>query len=718
MFNIFSREKRPEKAPPAKRKVWPVLSTQQIAIRKLSSVLANEVEFNNVEELSRIQLEAMKLGFIFSEKATKVLARNQEIEVEVFKVLQSLVGANKAWRPFYPNFPKQVRNAHTVELFFNSVAHYWTDGQWKPQYQKESRLPLYEDVQFKEIGLSSKSDLLTVFNNLLSSNGSLAEKDNEIIYSLLNHFEEVDLLKHIPETIPFKETMCQLVAFALELGYKEIANIELSNTTDLLRIATGLSGGDVSLAENTRFKLKRRYRKWLVKNLELAISENDVKRHSNKWKRLFHCLHIGTYADAPKSQAIANKLRNEKLIGTNTVVEEALLKKDDSKILGKLLNKPGEFARRLDHLLRIFPIDKAIEIFDSFESVVGEVDTRVLIQMLGHFRHRVVNQSGNAVHGTTEASHTRVALPKGQIANVKVLKNQLKDIEPKLLISVVSLIENTLKSRFRELPPLGKVWIDPELKKCPVPIQMRSAAEGLKIIQRGTRLPMGNKNTLRFFVHWVGKDIDLSAAFLTEELKFHSEIAYYELTRGSKDGYKAVHSGDITDAPAPEGACEFIDINLDSIDTSKIRYIAMDVRVYEGLPFPLQDANVGWMMRDELGEAGEIFDARTVEQRISVSATSHSCMVAIFDVKMREVVWLDLIGSSNYLRGGNNVASNRFNIEDLLEASLNFHQVSMYDLLKIHVDARGEQVSDDNGVTTRFDREMIYSYESILANYL
>lgn len=95
-----------------------------------------------------------------------------------------------------------------------------------------------------------------------------------------------------------------------------------------------------------------------------------------------------------------------------------------------------------------------------------------------------------------------------------------------------------------------------------------------------------------------------------------------------------------------------------------------------------------------------------------------SYMIAIFDVKMREVVWLDLIGSSNYLRGGNNVASNRFNIEDLLEASLNFHQVSMYELLKLHVEARGEQDSDENNATTRFKREMIYSYESILANFL
>ncbi|MCO7223243.1 TerD family protein [Pleionea sp. CnH1-48] len=718
MFDIFKSNKEPAFDSSFKKKDWPLLSFQEIAIRKRGAIIGSSLDSVDTVELSRVQLEAMKLGYVFSEQAAKPIANDKSLEKEVFNVLQSLVGANKSWEPFYPNFPKQVANASDIELFLNSITHYWACGQWKPQYTKESRLPLFEEIKLKKIELLPKDELLSLFYELLSSNGSISEKDYEIIYSLLRLFDEAKLLENLPEEVPFKEVRCQLLAFSLELNLSRIVSMGVTNTTDVLRVATALSGGDISLAANTKFKLKRRYRKWLVLELEKVINEDDVKRHAKKWKRLFHCLHIGEYKAASKSNDIADKLRNAKLKGMNTEVEAALLKKNDVIILEKLLSKPGEFARRLDHLLRIFTEEKAQNLLAQFNEVVDQVDTRVLIQMLGHFRHRIVSQRDHIVHGKTETLHTRVALPKGQIANVKVLKSKLKDIDPRILADVVELIEKNLKERFSRLPSLGKVWIDPELAKCPVPIQMRSASEGLKIVQRGTRMPMGDKNTLRFFIHWVGEDIDLSAAFLTEKLKFHSEIAYYKLKRNSKDGYQAVHSGDITYAPAPEGACEFIDINLDSINTDEIRYIAMDIRVYEGPPFPAQEANVGWMMRDGLGEAGEVFDAKTVEQRISISATSYSCMVAMFDVKKKEVIWLDLLGTSNYLKGGNNVANNRFNIEDLLEASLNFHQVSMYDLLHLHAQARGEVVQSPIESESQFNKELIFSYEKILSEFL
>ena len=696
-----------------------LISAQEIAIRKKLSIVLPDSDFGQEESKMQLQLEAIELGFIFDEKALNALASYPHERESVFNVLHALIGADKAWRPMYPNFPKQVYQAHIVELFFNATGHYLTRGVWRPSYVKELRLPFTDEFKPKPIGLISNDEYFQIFNEMLSSNASLTNKDRDIVRSFVCTYEENILKNYLPNEIPFKETRCQLIAEGKRANMQSISQLPVSTATDVLRIAAYLSDGDISLATNTKFKLSKSQRRWLVGKLESVINADDIIRHKGKWKRLFHCLHIGTFEDAPKSKELASTLRDGKLQGHNGIIEDALINQSLGVLLEQLSKKPGEFARRADHLLRLFCADDAKTILEKFSSIITDVDTRVLVQMLGHFIHRQACQDVNQKTNNNKLKITRVAIPKGQIANVMVLKNELPMIAPIALQQLIAMIKNTLTARFSKLPKLGKVWIDSELKKSPVPLQMRTAAEGLKVVQRGTRLAMSDKNILRFFIHWVGADLDLSACFLTDDLKFHSEIAYYALTSDmSSRGYNAVHSGDITYAPAPDGACEFIDIELDSISDKTIRYIAMDVRVYEGGAFPTQQANVGWMYREKLGTEGEIFDARSVDQRISISASSHSCMVAVFDIKEREVIWLDLAGSSRKLKSGNNVANNRFNIEDLLEASLNFHQISIYELLELHALSRGEITTSKEDADLKLAADLVYQSNAINADYL
>ena len=47
----------------------------------------------------------------------------------------------------------------------------------------------------------------------------------------------------------------------------------------------------------------------------------------------------------------------------------------------------------------------------------------------------------------------------------------------------------------------------------------------------------------------------------------------------------ARHSGDFTFAPPPDGASEFIDVDLDRALELGFRYVSMDVRVYMALHF-------------------------------------------------------------------------------------------------------------------------------------
>ncbi|MDG9667985.1 hypothetical protein ONV78_09600 [Hahella sp. CR1] len=701
----------------------PRLSIQEVALRKKQALYfsSEAVGSSNApaDQVAQLQVEAMCLGFVFSDNTLQALAAGPGQREEVFLILQKLVGADKVWRPMYPNFPLQVFNASECELFFNALAHYRTHGQWLPEYVVNERMPVFEKVKLKPIGLLAGDALLRLFHDLLAANGSLAPIDKACLRTLLEYFDESLLLPQVPDKIPFKETLCQLAADAYALDKRALASTGVSNATDVLRIATHLSGGDISLATNTRFKLSKAQRKWLVGLLEPVVNETDLRRHKGKWKRLFHCLHIGTFASAPKTNALAARLREDQLQGDNRQVEAAL-EAGEANILVRLLSrKPGEFARRLDHLLRRFSIDVAKSILEAFLQKIDAVDTRVLVQLLGHFAYRQQMSDEEIAHGEMGAERARIFLPKGQIARAKVLHAALPEIDIEILQRLLIAIRKELTKRFSRLPPLGKVWIDPALRHCPTPLQMRSASEGLKIVPRGARLEMGDKNTLRFFLHWVGHDLDLSASFLTEDLKYHSSIAYYALRgKAAEVGYRAAHSGDIVEAPEPDGACEFIDIDLGSISDPSIRYIGMDVRVFSGPSLAQQNANAGWMMRRGVGEGGKVFDATTVEQRIAISAATRTCLAAFFDIKQREVIWLDLVGSSESLHRGNNAVSNASNIEQMLMAALNFRQLSLYELLSLHAQARGDMHPGAEGADMVFGRDMVFQYEQILAHFL
>ena len=318
---------------------------------------------------------------------------------------------------------------------------------------------------------------------MLASNESLSAEDkSHIEWFILN---EADLT--YLDTIPFKENMCVVAGLFMQ-SEKEISSL-VKTATDVLRLITYLSGGDVSLAENTKFKtLSRKYRRVLVNLIEKVASEEDIYRHKNKWIRAFHSLHVGDYSE--KVYALARKFRNnEKVYTFNGKVQYELENRDLQVLLKLLSQRAGEFARRLDHLYREFPVQGDV-ITEAFLKVVGDVSTKVLLQVLGHFYTRV------------QAVNQKIIFPKGNVQRAKLIKTDFAALDFKYVSSICNGIESVLVGRFAKQEDLGKVWIDPELMYCPIRSQQRSASEGLFSVARGTCLPLGNdeKNTLRFFI--------------------------------------------------------------------------------------------------------------------------------------------------------------------------------------------------------------------------
>ena len=133
-------------------------------------------------------------------------------------------------------------------------------------------------------------------------------------------------------------------------------------------------------------------------------------------------------------------------------------------------------------------------------------------------------------------------------------------------------------------------------------------------------------------------DLDLSAAFFDAGWNHVATCDFHSLRAG---GTAAVHSGDFTDAPPPDGASEFIDLNLDLLRDIGARYAVATVLSYNNVAFEdMAEAFAGVMVRSD--DTGPVFDARAVEQRFDLAGRARASVPFVVDLQARTLRWLDV----------------------------------------------------------------------------
>lgn len=689
------------------------MNALQIALEKLQAVILTSEMIQASDEASpahalTLNANMMSQGYILSESLLNTLSQCDRKVVaaladELIPLLRRLKGSHVKHQPMYPNFPDQVMQAPDIELYLNAIGHYYSFGLWKPKYEAAAREFAFEFTKFQSIDAVDEPTFRQIFSTLLGSNDSLSEHDKAILRWFLKQDYADELT--IPDDISFQENKCVVAEYLL--NKKRSLKPVVKTSTDILRIVTYLSGGDVSLAENTKFKsLPRSQRRELCKQLAYVINEEDIGRHRKKWVRLFHNLHVGDYSK--KVFKIAQKARHgEKLQSFYGDLETALLDKDFTLILHLLKQRPGEFGRRLDHVIRLASLKdwetehaakplfsfkpqepvftQQMEVVQAFLEVVDAIPTRNLTQLWGHLNTRDQDQE------------SRVIFPKGSLQQAVIIEQLQWALDSKILQALIKGIQVSLLERFEALPSLGKTWVDPRLVACPLPTQQRSASESLFTVARGTRLPFtADKDTLRLFIYWVGHDIDLSATFHDADCNMLEQVSYTNLY---SNRYQVFHSGDIT--YAPDGASEFIDIKI-SQAAQHARYLAMNVQVFSGPTFGEHETCfVGWMTRSK-PDSNEVYEPAMVEQRLDLTAACRNMMPVVFDLEKHEVIWVDLpVSRDGYAI--NNVENNQANIQQKMQAIVQSdNKISLHDLFLLHAQARGEIVTDKSEAETVF----------------
>lgn len=636
-------------------------------------------------------------GYTMSEalfdKLVHMKAKSREVVYDILvNGLKEITGADKVYNPMYPNFPESVMKKDDFELYFNAIVHYWSFGTLLPYEEKEERAPLFNTAKVKVLEAGSFNDLNDIFNNLCASKTSLSKNDVDDMIFILNSVKVT-----LPDEIPFKENAACVCRLLVDTGVDTDGSLckkYVKTATDILRLITAMSDGDVSLAENTKFRNLKRSERRIIMNLLAGCGNaaEDMNRYAGRWIRVGEKLHPGEFAKNERYTKVVQAfgvIRNDgKIQSFAGKVDAAVASGDVNAVVSLLKKRPGEFARRIDFLLRTFDKDADRKtVIMGFASVAKDVSSTVLLQVREHFINKL---NGN--------DDMRVFFPKGNLARSYYVKNnKTETVSEDAMKMVIGVCESALVNIYGNREFLGKVYIDEALKNYTVPFSLRSAGKTMTAVSRGSRIAIDDSaKIIRPFIWWTNTkdniiDVDLSIAVFADDWNCLEHVSYSNL-KSSRFGI--CHSGDITNGgPVDgEGVAEFIDLDIEKALSAGARYAVFNVYNFSNENFSkMEHAAFGFMTRNDM-KIGEIFEPSTVKQRMDLASATTTCIPVIFDLKERVFVWCDMALTADHVRagyGGINVESNLPSVVVTCKAIVDVKKPNLYDLLMFNVKARG-----------------------------
>jgi hypothetical protein len=193
---------------------------------------------------------------------------------EVEPVLMDLSGADRKMdeHVVYKNFPHEVLAMSQADYWLRQILMYWgLPNEWFTEEPVERPL-LDERLRLKVLQPATPATLGEIFAELVARPARWTGEQREDALFLVRRLgRDIDL-----STVAFKENMVHLAVQCLEAGIQA----RVGTATDVLRLAVGMSDGDVALREPSRLRsFKRTERRFLVSLLERATHlEEDLAR--------------------------------------------------------------------------------------------------------------------------------------------------------------------------------------------------------------------------------------------------------------------------------------------------------------------------------------------------------------------------------------------------------------------------------------------------------
>ena len=686
-----------------------MMNKQLIAFTRKKIYVSNTKPVIWTEEretrLITLTKELGKLGYTLSPEA--ILFLSDEDMVDFYKTVIPLAAKDAypsgKWAPLYPGFPEQVISLTEKELWDKQRKLYDTldydkfleENPWYTDTERETISKVLPEGG-KELDIMTEEDVLAVFKSILASGNSISSTTKAEFIYLLKQYPDYKL----PDEIPFKEIMC--IAMSVRPDYKP------KTVNDVLRYGLYIMGADPALIKvpktiresswrrsvkvpNKEWRallpLPRSQRKALMNTIEeviatkgLAATVVDAKRFYGHWLLLSERLHPGEYSKThPLTAEFFSSLKNNEVKKTYktwySILQEKYNKGEDIVDIAKFISKrPGELARRFDSLIRRAKVaGKEYDIFNVFIETDG-MKNKTLTELLGYYDRR---NSGAPRLVSIKGQRSKKSLTSLQPLPAALVDTIREFIERKILINIDKAVT--------EKDLVGKnVYIDPALKMIPVPTGMRT---NIGVIPVGTRIPIGDKQFIRMFTHWIDvdgrEDLDLHACLYKDDDTI-SNIGFHTTF---KSGDAVVHSGDVRHRV---GDCtEFVDIDIQEALKQGWKYVAMDVCNYEGRRLDTLDNWLGFITYDDVfpSRNSNWIPPKNVDFSKKIEVKDSSMAAWIFDLEKREAIF---IGAGMSDMPINSVKKN----QEIIKFYTVENSFNTYNVLLQHYVSRGATILD------------------------
>jgi hypothetical protein len=539
----------------------------------------------------------------------------------------------------YKNFPEEVLSKSDSEYWISQLLMYWgfpNDLFTQPEEPRPALKEKRKAIVLSRARIETLNDIFIAY--LAAPARWKSHEKDDALY----------LAAHLPlpaEKIAFKENLITLATHFINTN----TPLRISSATDVLRLAIGLSNGDISLAEKSKFKSFRRpVRRYLCNLLENSSNlSDDIARRPEMFKRFLHHIHPGDFLKAcPKLCAVMDKLYFNKVESYNSKVEKMIVDKNP-ELLKLLAARPGEFRRRLIHMLELFGT-KAVAAF-SDSKVLSKLTTAQVVALRTFLE-------------TVNCRYHRVFPPKGNWNKLQI--GEAKWVDDNHLLELIEALGDVLKSRMPKVK-----YLDPNSAMIKLPTN-GDAGE----YTRGTVFPIPSEMTfIRSASYWKINSkgyvwFDNGWNFFDESWKDLGSVGWRNPFFGgtfkagragswnrTNDNAAAVFSGDPTNTKEMQGrACQMIDLYLDRLKAEGVRFAVWNILAYRKIPFSDAEDVFAALQWGEHPADGKLFEPSRCQVSFPLTSKQMTKYIVMIDIEKREMTYLDANLAGSVTSAGDN----------------------------------------------------------------
>jgi len=541
---------------------------------------------------------------------------------------RSITGDDRNMADFvvYKNFPREVLEKSEAEYWIAQMFMYWGLPNELFTEEVEEREPLDELQTLKVLHLADDFSLVNILNDLLALPARWVYTQEEAVdFLIFTEGVKVDVT-----AIKFKEN---LVAIAAKMIERDIM-VEIKSATDVIRLAIGLSDGDVSLRTNTKFRnFKRRERRYLLTLLNGATNLiEDMGRHKGKWKKLMGKLHPNDYPVFTNVSEAYDALYNDNITTFEGELEVYIMT-GNPKALDLISQRPGVFARKLFRMVDVYGVDAVT----AFLKVADKLTTTQLLKLEGFLN-------------TINYKSFRTIAPRGNWGHLQIL-DQEKRMNNDCRLVLLGGITTLVGTRVTDL--VGTVNLDERTKN----IKLQDNDSELTNYGVGTSFDIPkNMKFIRTASYWQhptrGGNVWYDNVWYDNGWNFFGENWESKATicwgSTSMVNQAAVFSGDPTNSKDMKGrACQMIDLYIDKLVASGIRYAVWNILCYSHQSFNQAEEVFATLQWGENAQKGRLYEPSRAQLSFPVVGDNLTKYIAYIDLVERKVVYMDANFSGN-----------------------------------------------------------------------